>query len=153
MKTGPVKIFISYAHEDKAYCTKLANHLRPLVRKGDIEVWTDGEIELGNEWDDEIKNALAESEIVLFLISSDFVNSEYIDGVELKKAMERYQKKDLIIIPVIIRFCDFSSLKLSRFQAAPAGGKPISKWDDHDEAYVNVVMGLKKVIKRLRPKA
>lgn len=149
--SNPVRIFISYAHEDKDYCTRLAKHFRPMERQGKVKVWTDGEIEQGDLWDDEIKKALTGAEIVLFLISSDFVFSDYIDSVEMNSARERYAKGEVIIIPVIIRHCDFSSLELSRFQAAPSGGKPISSWNDHDEAYVDVINGMKRVIERLRP--
>ncbi len=141
------KIFISYAHEDEAFKDELVSHLSGLQRSGHIDAWTDRAITAGQEWDQSIKTALLQAEIVLFLISADFMASDYIQDVEIKSAIDRYeQQNSVVVVPVIIRACDFSSLPLSRFQALPLNATPVKSWTDRDEAWFNVVEGLKKVL-------
>ena len=73
--------------------------------------------------------------------------SRYINDVEIKKALDRYEKKEVLIIPIIVRPTDFSSMEISKFQALPKDGKPISTWRDRDEAWLDVVKQLKRVFK------
>ena len=144
MKT--ISLFISYAHKDNSYKEELVSHLKALERKGQIKIWEDGAIIAGTDWDATIKRHLAAAEIVLFLISSDFINSDYIDRVEVKEAIANHQAGKQILIPIVIRACDFSSFdQLSRFQALPRHAKPVSSWSDRDEAWLDVVNGLKRV--------
>ncbi len=86
----PVKIFFCYAHKDEALLKKLKAHLRPLQRQGLIDVWYDREISAGTEWEHEISQHLDEAQIILLLVSPDFMNSDYCYGTEMKRAMERH---------------------------------------------------------------
>lgn len=145
MKT--TSLFISYAHKDSSYKEELVSHLKALERKGQINIWEDGAIIAGTDWDVTIKQHLAAADIVLFLISADFINSDYIDRVEVKEAIANHQAGKQILIPIVIRACDFSSFdQLSRFQALPSHAKPVSSWANRDEAWLDVVKGLKRVI-------
>jgi len=81
----------------------------------------------------------------IFLVSSDFMASEFINDIEIKKAIERHKNREVIIVPIIIRPCDFQSLPISKFQALPKDAKPVSKWEDVDEAWLDIVISLKKV--------
>jgi len=101
-----MKIFISYAHQDEKYKNELLKHLSNLQRKGIIEGWHDRLITPGKNWDESIKSALYECEVILFLISSDFLASDYIYDTEIKIALERYEKGQVQLIPVIVRPCD-----------------------------------------------
>ncbi len=141
-----VKIFISYAHKDEIYKDGLIEHLAGLSRNGLIDQWNDREIKPGHRWDDAIKKNLDTSDIVLFLISSSFIASDYIHDIEIQKAIKRHNEGRIIIIPIILRPCDFTSLPIDKFQALPKNAYPISKWDDQDEAFLNVIEGLKVVI-------
>jgi len=145
-----VKIFISYAREDEKYKDELELHLKPLKMNGDIESWNDREILPGADWDENIKSQIENANVMLFLISPNFMASDYINAVEIKRALERHKEKEVIIIPIIIRHSDFSILKISKFQALPKDGKPISSWPDKDEAWYNVTLGLKKVFASLK---
>lgn len=145
------KIFISYSHKDREYVYELSTYLKGLIRNGLIETWSDSTIMPGSDWDSEIKSQLTEADIIILLVSSDFIASDYIHNVELKKAIVRHNNGEAIIIPVIIRPCDFSNLEIGKLQALPTGGKPISKWDDKDEAWLDVLNGIKKVIKSSEP--
>ncbi len=144
-----IKLFISYAHEDEGYKNELEKHLITYKRNGTIESWDDREILPGKEWEEEIRHQIENSQLILFLISPDFISSEYINDVELKKAFDRYRKREVMMIPIIIRPADFSSLEISKFQALPKDGRPISTWEDKDEAWLDVVKQLKKVFKSL----
>jgi len=144
---SPVKIFISYAHEDETYKDELITHLVPLERENLIDSWNDRELVPGDDWDDEIKGALATAQIVLLLVSPDFIASDYIHKVEIAGAVDRHKKGEVVIAPVIVRTIDWNAFSLGRFQALPKGGKPISRWADKDEAWVSVTKGLRTLIR------
>lgn len=146
-----MKIFISYAHEDEKYKKELLKHLSNLQRKGVIDGWHDGLILPSEQWDTKIKEALHNSEVILFLISSDFLASDYIHNTEIKVAFERYEKGAVKIIPVILRPCLWSETKLSKFQALPKGAKALSTWDNLDEGLLDVVQGIAKIIEANPP--
>jgi hypothetical protein len=154
----PVNVFISYAHEDEDYKDELMMFLNPMARKGDIKIWNDRAIIAGEEWDDEIKKALDESNVVLLLISPAFLASDYINATELKNALEQHGKNKKVIVPVMLRACDVNSFvldndedtKISRFQGLPKNFIPVKKWADRDEAWMSVVNGLKLVLNKLR---
>ncbi len=141
-----ISIFISYSHKDEAYKDDLVNHLSSMKRQGVIQEWNDRQLTAGDEWDPEIRAKLEKADIILCLISSDFMASNYINDVEIKKALERYKRGEVKIVPIILRPCDLSSFPISKFQALPKDAKPISTWPDRDEAFLNVVLGLKKLV-------
>ncbi len=146
------KIFISYSSEDRQYYEALVKHLTGLERSGLIEHWSDNEILPGMPWDKAVKKQLQIADIIIFLVSSDFINSDYINDIEINKAIKRYNKREVIIVPIIARICDFESLALHQFQALPTHAKPISTWDDKDAAWLNVLDGLKKLINQIECK-
>lgn len=137
------------SHKDEAFKDDLESHLSGLKNSGLIETWNDGMIMPGEDWEDQIRKHLETSQIILFLISANFMGSNYINDVEIKHAMERHQKDEIIIIPIIIKPCDWNSLPISKFQALPRGAKPISQWPDHDEAYLDVVSNLKRLLNNI----
>lgn len=141
-----IKVFISYAREDSNYVYELSRHLTGLIRNGLIEAWTDLGTLPGSEPDTEIRAQLEAADIIIFLISPDFIYSDYIHDVEIKKSIERYDKGEIQIVPIIVRPCDFNSFFFKKFQALPQNAKAISTWDDKDEAWSNILEGLKRVI-------
>src|SRR5712692_10537591 len=98
-----VKIFFVYAHEDEALLNTLKSHLRPLQREGLIELWYDRKISAGTEWEPEIDIHLKQAQIVLLLISPDFMDSDYCYGIEMQKAIERPQRGEARVIPILLR--------------------------------------------------
>lgn len=148
--SNPLKLFISYAREDKDFKDTLIKHLRPLERKGIIQSWHDGVIDAGEEWEEDLKKQLQTSDVLIFLVSPDFADSDYIDRVEIKGAVERYKNGGVAIVPIWIRPLAFPDDFLNKFQALPQDRKPISKWADKDEAWVDVVQRLKKLFDRLQ---
>jgi len=124
----------------------LTVHLAGLERNNKIELWTDQEIVPSDEWKQTLKQELETADIMVFLLSPNFIASKFIYEEEVMKAIERHNKGEVAIVPVIIRPCDFSSTPLTKFQALPKNAEPISKWKDKAEAWMNVVDELKRTI-------
>ena len=146
-----VNVFISYSHVDREHCKELKKHLNPLKKAKLIDSWEDGELLPGDNWDEVIKKNLDEADIVLFLLSIDFLNSNYIEKNEIKLAIEKHKKGKLKIVPIMLRKCYIDGTIFSQTQGLPTGLEPIQskKWDSQDDAYFNVVNGLSKIIKKL----
>lgn len=151
-KHMPVKIFFCYAHEDETLLNQLKMHLRPLERQGLIELWYDRAINAGAEWEDEINQHLNAAQIILLLISPDFMNSEYCYGTELRRALERHKQGTARVIPLILRHVYWQGV-LGQLQALPRDGLPITdpNWYNQDRALYNVTEGLRKIAANLAP--
>ena len=139
-------IFISYAHEDEGMRKKLIDHLGGLRHGKYIKAWYDGEIIPGQEWAPEIVRRLDEADIILLLITSSFLGSEFISRVELARALERHRRGEAIVIPVILKPADWRSAGLAGLQALPKEAKAVSTWPDHDAAYLDIAQGLHHAI-------
>lgn len=144
-------IFISYSHKDEEIKDALLNHLKPLKHLGLIKTWHDNKIVAGREIDSEISENLRNSDIVLFLISIDFINSKYCYDIEMDKALELKGEKQLEIIPIIVRNCVWrhDKMQISKLKALPKDGKAISAWADRDEALTNVSIGIKEAAEKI----
>jgi hypothetical protein len=149
----PVKTFISYSHADEAFKDELVTALSPLKRAKQIDIWDDRAILVGNKWDEEIKKALAQCEMAIFLLSPDFLASDYVNDVEITGAMQRHQENRIRLVFVMIRNCDVNShvipgqrYRLKDFQGLPKNFKAVNSWTLREEAWMNVVQGIKPVI-------
>lgn len=145
-----MKLFISYAHTDEPYRIELEKHLSNLRDQKLITDWHDRKIVPGQNWAREIDSHLETASVMLLLVSSDFMHSRYCSEREMARALARHDEGDAVVIPVIIRPVDFQDAPFSHLQALPTDAKPVSRWDDHDEAWVDVVRGIRKVIVRMR---
>ena len=106
-------LFFSYSHVDEALRNQLEVHLSALKRQGLIATWHDRRITAGSQVGDRIDANLNASQVVLLLVSSDFIASDYCYEREMARAMERHEKGDARIIPVILRPCDWHDLPLA----------------------------------------
>ncbi|WP_228851783.1 toll/interleukin-1 receptor domain-containing protein [Aegicerativicinus sediminis] len=144
-------VFISYSHDNQHEQETLKKHLAVLKRKGLISDWSDKEIIVGDSWDDLIKTKLDEADIVLFLVSAEFLASDYINNVEIEKTIASYGDKNIKVVPVILNHCMWEETVLKNFQAAPIEEgrlKPISEWPDQNKAYYTVSLELLKSINK-----
>jgi len=141
-----VKLFYSYAHEDSPYRDRLESHLKALEREGLLSGWSDAEIVPGAHWRAEIDMALGTADVVIFLVSADFIASDFIWDVEIGQALARHANGSAIVIPVIVRPADWQHTVLGSLQALPTGGRAVTEWDNEDSAWVNVVTGLRRAI-------
>ena len=142
----PVRLFISYAHEDTGHREVLEKSLAPLVEEGRVEVWSDGRILAGGAWDDKIREEVERADVVLFLVSRDLLASSYVRSVELERALERGQAGEAAVVPVIVRPSDWEGTALGQLQAIPTRGRPVTRWEDRDEAWLDVVRQLRRRI-------
>ncbi len=143
------KVFISYAHKDEDFKNELIEHLSILKRTNMIEEWNDRKITAGQEWDKEISMHLEKADIILFLVSASFINSDYCYDIEVKRAIEKHESKDAILIPIVIRAVNWSGTDFSKIQGLPKDALAVSSWENRDEAWVDVVEGIKKSINNL----
>lgn len=149
-----VKIFFSYSHKDEQLCFELQKHLGPLKRADIISSWYDREIKPGMDWDNNIKENIKCSDIILFLISPDFLNSEYINQNEIKLAIEQHNDGSSVVVPIMLRKCDIEFTPFKHIQGLPTDLEPINskKWFTIDDAFFDVIEGLKKIIQKTREK-
>jgi hypothetical protein len=143
-----LNLFISYSHSDEAVKNELVKHLSPLKRQRLVAHWHDREILAGESWRSTISKNLVEADIVILLISIDFINSEYCYSIEMEDAPERAATGRAVVIPVIARSCMWKSSPFASLQALPTDGKAISTWQDRDEALTIVSEGIRLVAER-----
>jgi TIR domain len=143
----PLKIFCCYAHEDEALLNKLKAHLKLLQRQGLIDLWHDRDISAGAEWEREISKQLNEADIILLLVSPDFMNSDYCYSIEMQRAIERHEQEEAHVIPIILRPVYWQGAPFGKLQALPTGAKSVtgSSWRNMDAAFLDVTEGVQKV--------
>jgi hypothetical protein len=139
-------LFICYSHADEAIKDELIKHLAALRRGGFVSYWHDRQIAPGDDWDEQIKQQLNNADIIIPLISSDFLASEYCIETEMVTALRRHESGEARLIPVIIRPCDWQTMSFSKIQALPKDAKAISQWVDKDAAILDVVNGIKRML-------
>ena len=144
-----IEIFYAYSHKDENLRNELENHLSILKRQGIIKNWHDRKISGGKEWQGEINKHLDTAHIILLLISSDFMASDYCYDVEMKRAMERHETGEARVIPIILRPVTWKRSPLGKLQAFPKDTKPVTKWEDPDEAFTDIVEGIIGVVEEL----
>jgi hypothetical protein len=147
-----LKVFYSYAHRDKKLRDELARHLSGLQRQGIITGWHDGEIKARSEWDMQIKKHLTLSDIILLLISPDFIASDYCYGLEMTQALERHKRGEAYIIPILLRSTAIQGLPFAFLQFLPGDGKPIAGRRNKDDAFSKIAEALRNVIEEISGK-
>ena len=142
-----MQTFISYSHRDTGVLHRLRVHLTTLKRDGYITEWYDREILAGDVLDDKIGAELEHADIFLLLISPDFIASDYCIGREMQKALERHDADEARVVPIIVEPCDWKSMdNLRRLKAIPKDGRPISEWTNPNNAYLDIVQELRRII-------
>ncbi len=142
-----MRLFISYSHRDEESLKRLHVHLAALRREGRIEDWFDREILAGDKIDEQIGIELETAELFLLLVSPDFIASDYCVEVEMQRASERHEAGSARIVPIIIEPCEWAALPLLRqLKALPKDGKPISEWANANNAYLDIIQELRRII-------
>lgn len=148
-RSSSIRLFYSYAHADEELRDQLAKHLSQLKREELIEEWHDRQIVAGVDWSQAIDQAINTSHIILLLISSDFLASDYCYQVEVQRVLERYRRGEVYVIPIILRPCDWQTSPFAHLQCLPRDGKAITTWNNRDEAFLDVAQGLRQTINHL----
>lgn len=145
-----VEIFYSYSPDDEALRVRLEKHLSLLRRLGYVESWNGRRVGAHGQGDGEISAHLNSAQIILLLVSPDFMASDYVYDVEVTRAMWRHERGEARVIPVILRPCDWRGAPFSKLQALPKDARPVTTWDDQDEALLDVAEGIRQVVERIR---
>lgn len=143
---GRVKVFLSYAHEDEPLKNQLDIHLSLLKRLAVIETWSDQEIVAGHDWEPTLWAEFEAADVILLLISANFLASDFCYREEMGRALERHDRGQTRVIPILIRACDWEGAPFGRLQVLPKRAEPVTSWPNHDEAWTNVAKGISGAI-------
>lgn len=143
------EVFISYAHKDRKFLDELATHLSNLRNQGVISDWHDGDILPGTEWKPQIMDHLQTAQIILLLISADFMASKFCYSIELQEAIARHDADQARVIPILLRPTDWEGAPFAKLQMLPSDAKPVNAWSSRDAAFKNVVTGIRRAIQNL----
>jgi hypothetical protein len=138
-----MRLFLSYSHQDEDLRKEEEKHLAALRRDGVIDIWQDRRIGPGDEFDREISNQLESADIVLLLVSSDFLHSDYCYDIEMKRALELHAEGSARVIPVILRPCDWQKTPLGKLNAIPTDGKPVIEHVSLDRGFLEVARAVR----------
>ena len=142
-------VFFSYSHADEGLRDQLEKQLSMLKRQGVIDTWHDRRIGPGEDFGGVIDAHVDRDDIVLLMVSPDFLASDYCYEREMMRAMERHAHSSAIVIPVILRACDWHGAPFGRLQATPTDGRPVTQWPDRDQAFLEVALAVRKAAQRL----
>jgi hypothetical protein len=147
--TSCLNVFLSYAHRDERLREELDKHLSALRRSAVIASWHDRRISPGAELDCEVDEHLNSSDLVLLLISPDFMNSDYCYRREMRTALKRHAKGQARVIPIILRPVDWLRTPIGKLLALPKDGRPVTTWHRRDEALLDVAKGVRRVAEEM----
>lgn len=147
----PKKLFISYSSRNSDYVSRFVTHLEVLRAKGEIESWYDRMITPGTRWDDSIRREMASSDAVIFLLSPEFLATEYIMNVEVPNAMKMFSEKIVTLFPIQLKTCYWEETDLANLQQT---GNAKETWKniitiekyDNDAQWIESIKALKKVL-------
>ena len=149
MQPLPLRVFVSYSHKDEALKIALRGQLAAMERRGLIEVWDDRAIPAGSHWEDAILGTLERADLILLLISPDFIKSDYCYGEEMARGVERHVAGTATLVPVLMRPCQWDTLPFieeHKIQAVPRDGKVITEWPNQDAALKQVADELRLLV-------
>src|SRR6266699_1943266 len=144
-----IKLFYCYAREDKALRDELEKHLSNLKRQYHLTTWYDHAIPPGEDWEQEIDKQLSTANLVLLLISSDFMASDYCYSKEMLKALERERAGACRVIPILLRPTDWEGAPFSHLQMRPTDTRPVTSWSNRDEAFWDIALGIRRTLEDL----
>ena len=147
----PVDLFFSYSHHDSLLREELEKQLSVVKRLGLVRTWHDGKIGPGADIDREVNKHLENSDLILLLVSPDFIASDYCWSTEMLRALERHRAGQARVVPIILRPCDWQVTVFGKLNALPKDGKAVvsAAWDSRDAAFYNVALGIRKTVEEL----
>ena len=147
-----VHLVFSYSHEDEELRDQLETHLKLLQRQGVISTWHDRKIKPGDKWKDIIDENFKRADLILLLVSANFIASDYCYEIEMQTSLERHEKGEAKVIPVILRECRWQKAPFGKLQALPKDGKAVMNWSNRDKAWTNIVEGIENATTEIRHK-
>ena len=152
----PFKVFISYSHDDMTLRKELDKHLSTLKDANIISTWTDSDISPGTEWEPQIREKLNNAQIILLLVSANFMASEFCHSAEIVLAVKRHKSNKARVIPIILRPVLWEIAPFGKLQALPLSSDnrplPVISWSQRDKAWKNVALGINAIADKLEQK-
>jgi internalin A len=148
--SGPVKVFLSYAHKEKALLDQFRPFLAPFERDGLLDIWEDSEIRAGEEWLPAANQGLESADLIILLVSPDFLASELTGRIEMKRALEQRESGHSVVVPVIVRPCDWKESELGSIQVLPRTAGSITEHKHPDAAWREVSEEIRRLAQDLR---
>jgi hypothetical protein len=142
-------VFFSYSHEDEELRNRLEKHLAMLRHEGLVQTWHDRRLPAGSNIDEGISESLESADIILLLVSADFLASAYCYSREMKRAMERHEAGQAVVVPVIVKPCDWHRAPFGKLLAVPRDGKAVTLWANHEEAFADVAAHVRKLVENM----
>lgn len=142
----PVNIFICYAHQDETFCRELEQHLETLKYEGLIDLWHERLIQPGIVWEEERSIHLDASQIVLMLISPDFMYSDYINGIEMVETIERAERGETHVIPIILRPADWQNAPFGKLPILPKNRKSVTEQINREQTFIALANDIRRTI-------
>jgi hypothetical protein len=154
-----VRIFLSYSHTDATLLNRLRMHLSPLRRAKRIEVWTDQELLPGDQWDDVIHQNLEQADIIVLILTADFIASDYVWEVELKTALERAAHNQARLIPILMQPVDYNAMRMDQTlkeliekEMLPKNDQqrlqPVTLWGNPEAAFASIAASIRDAIEQ-----
>jgi tetratricopeptide (TPR) repeat protein len=143
-----ITIFFSYSHKDKQLLKELEKYLIPLQRQGLIERWYNSMVFPDENRRQKVDTYLNMAQIILLLISPDFLASDYC-YIEMQKALELHQANQARVVPILLRPVDWENTPFAHIQALPTNNRPITLWDNLSKALVDVATGVRRAVEEL----
>ncbi len=149
--TPSLQLFYSYSHHDVALLGALRTALHQLVHDGLIADWYDGELHAGSRWSAEIAERLEAADVILLLVSPDFLASDFCRSYEMRVALQRDSAGDALVIPILLRpVADWQRTEFGHLTILPRDGRPVTVWGNCDQAYASIVADVRRGIERLQ---
>ena len=146
---GVATVFISYAHRDEPYANELRLHLKTLERQGIIRIFTHNNLPPGELSIDAIEKKIEDANMFLLLISPDYLASDFLYEIEMRRALERHQAGQALVIPIILRPSNWEDTPICRLQILPDNAVPISMQKDADKAWNDVTKNIRRLINNI----
>jgi HEAT repeat protein len=140
------RVFYSYSHKDADLRERLGTYLVPLKQQSKISEWHDRKIEPGANWNTEINAQLDSANLILLLVSADFLASEYCFGAEVERALVRLKRGEVKVVPVLLKPCLWEESRFSELQIIPRDAKAITSWSSVDEAFRDVAGEIRRLV-------
>jgi hypothetical protein len=154
-KARPLRLFVSYSHENAAWCKRLQPVLKVKANVDAVQPWHDTELKAGDRWDKEIRVELDRMDIFLCLVSFQFLASGYIPSVKLPRAKARHKNGEIEVVPVVLypmnlkHDCEFL-YQLNPLPAWDKSWRDLEKDGDWNDALHPIGEGVKQAVEKAR---
>lgn len=140
----PIQVFISYDRKDEAFYHQLVRHLNVLRQERVIAAWHDRCTLHEEDYNYQIDAFLESADLILFLISPDFLASLYWE-TEVIRALERQSAGEARVLPILLRSANGGSARFDAQQILPSNGRPVANWSNQDEAFAHIAHNIREI--------